>query len=338
MTQSISSRRTFLTGLGASLAAPAVLKAQGARKRVFMVLFRGETEVEQGYRAYVQERGLPFELIVRNLDRNRANMPKFIEEIRATKPDLVYGWGTTVALGLVGPHDAADRSAYIPADIPCVYALVADPVGAKLASQMGAGTGRNVTGVSHIVPLASQMAAIQAYRPFNKIGMIFNPQEENSVLNVKAMQALAEEKGYTVVVEEVSMSGGNPDPAAVPALVDKIADAGAQFFYIGPDTFVGDQRHAITARSMERRLPTFTATELEVRTSDCLFGLVSRYDNVGRFVAYKSEQILMQGLKAATLPVETLQRFSYIVNMSVAQRLKLYPPMSVLRFAEVIGV
>lgn len=333
-------RRHFLGTLGASIAAPAVVTAQSTeRKRIYMVLFRGETEVEQGFRAYVQERGLPFDIIVRNIDRNRANLPKFVEEIRGTRPHLVYAWGTTVALGLVGTQDATDRSTFIPDTIPCVFALVADPVGARLASRMGDGTGRNVTGVSHIVPLPSQINAISAYRPFSRIGMIYNPLEENSVLNVRAMEALAQQRGYALTVEKATMTAANqPDPAAVPALVDKVADAGAQFFYIGPDTFVGDQRHAITAQALQRRLPTFTATELEVRTSDTLFGLVSRYDNVGRFAAYKAEQILMQNRYAGDLPVETLQRFSYIVNMSVARKLQLYPPMSVLRFAEVIGV
>ena len=146
---------------------------------------------------------------------------------------------------------------------------------------------------------------------------------------------------YTVylVAESVPQNAkGEPDPDAVPGLVDKVAAAGADYLYIGPDTFVGDNRVAVTKQALERRLPVFTATEFEVRTSDTLFGLVSRYDNVGRFAAYKAEQILVNNIPARDIPVETLQRFSYIVNMSVAKRLKLYPPMSVLRFAEVIGV
>ena len=335
-------RRTVLAGLAGSAAAlgcgPA--QAQAKPKRITMVLFRGETEVEQGFRAYVQERGLPFEISVLDTDRKAAaTLPGFIEEIRRTRPDLVYTWGTTVTLGIAGTYDQTDRSKLIPEEIPVVCALVADPVGAKIVQKMNVPPGRNLTGVSHIVPLRSQIAAITAYRPFKRLGVIYNPQEQSSVLNVQDLERLAPELGFALTTERVPQNAkGEPDPDAVPGLVDKVAAAGADFLYIGPDTFMGDNRVAVTAEALVKHLPVFTATELEVRTSDTLFGLVSRYDNVGRFAAYKAEQILVKGIPARDIPVETLQRFSYIVNMSVAKRLKLYPPMSVLRFAEVIGV
>lgn len=334
-------RRTVLAGIaGTALLGIGRAQAQAQPKRVTMVLFRGETEVEQGFRAYVQERGLPFEITVLNTDRKAAaTLPGFIEQICKNRPDLVYCWGTTVTLGIAGTYDATDRSKYIPEDIPVVCALVADPVGAKIVPKMNVPPGRNLTGVSHIVPLRSQIAAITAYRPFKRLGVIYNPQEQSSILNVQELERLAPELGFALTTELVPQNAkGEPDPDAVPGLVDKVAGAGADFLYIGPDTFVGDNRVAVTAEALERHLPVFTATELEVRTSDTLFGLVSRYDNVGRFAAYKAEQILVNGIPAREIPVETLQRFSYIVNMSVAKRLKLYPPMSVLRFAEVIGV
>ena len=39
----------------------------------------------------------------------------------------------------------------------------------------------------------------------------------------------------------------------------------------------------------------------------------------------------------ASIPVDTLKRFSYQISMSAAQRLKLPPPMSMLNFAELIN-
>jgi putative ABC transport system substrate-binding protein len=336
-------RRAVLAGALAGGAAAATgpirpSRAQGqARRRVTMVLFRGETEVEQGFRAHVLERGLPFDITVLNINRQSSRLPEFVEEIRRTRPDLVYTWGTTVTLGIAGAMDA-DPATRIPPEIPVVFALVADPVGARIAPAMGEPSGRNLTGVSHIVPLPSQIAAIRAYRPFDRLGVIFNPQERNSQLNVDGLQALSGEEGFELVALPVPPGpDGQPDPAAVIPLVDQVADRGADFLYMGPDTFVGDQRFAITARALFRGIPTFSATELEVRTSQTLFGLVSRYDNVGRFAAHKAERILVEGVPAAAIAVETLPRFSYIVNIGVAKALELYPPMSVLRFAEVIG-
>ena len=50
----------------------------------------------------------------------------------------------------------------------------------------------------------------------------------------------------------------------------------------------------------------------------------------------KSEQILVGQTRPADIPVETLRRFSLIVNMEVARALHLYPPLAMLNYAEVI--
>ena len=62
--------------------------------RVFAVVWRGETEVEDGFREYFTQRGIPFEMTVRNLNLDRGNAPAFVEEIKQAQPDLVYTWGT----------------------------------------------------------------------------------------------------------------------------------------------------------------------------------------------------------------------------------------------------
>ena len=62
---------------------------------------------------------------------------------------------------------------------------------------------------------------------------------------------------------------------------------------------------------------------------------MSRYYAVGQFTGYKAEQIL-NGADPATIPVEPLARFSLIVNLHTATRLKFYPPLSLLRYAETV--
>ena len=64
--------------------------------------------------------------------------------------------------------------------------------------------------------------------------------------------------------------------------------------------------------------------------------LISRYSTVGEFAAYKAEQILFDGKKAGEIPIETLTRHSLIVNLSAVRRLHTYPPLSILRLAELI--
>jgi putative ABC transport system substrate-binding protein len=303
--------------------------------KIVMVLFRGETEVEQGFREYLENARIPVEIIVRNMDRDRSKLPGFVEEIRRIKPDLVYTWGTPATLGVVGTYDGVDPAKHI-TDIPVLFTLVADPVGAKLVPDLQS-SGRNITGAVHIVPLASQLNAIAAYRPFKKLGVVYNPAEQNSVLNIKGLRELAQQMNFELIEQPVPLDAkGEPRPEVVPDLVTAVSKKGAEFLYIGPDTFIGDQRVPITKKALELRLPTFTATELEIRTSDTMLGLVTRYHNLGRFTAYKAEQILVEKRNPKDIPVETLKRFSYIIRIAVANELKLYPPMSVLKYAEVI--
>ena len=63
-------------------------------------------------------------------------MPAFLEEIRATRPDLVYTWGTSVTLGAVGAHDGIVQGRHI-TDIPVVFTLVRSSGLAKDSSAGG---------------------------------------------------------------------------------------------------------------------------------------------------------------------------------------------------------
>ena len=73
-------------------------------------------------------------------------------------------------------------------------------------------------------------------------------------------------------------------------------------------------------------------------SSTALTGLVSRYYSVGQLAGAKAVEILVGGKSPATIPVERLKRFSLLVNMRVAHSLRLYPPIDMLNYAEVIAV
>ena len=67
-------------------------------------------------------------------------------------------------------------------------------------------------------------------------------------------------------------------------------------------------------------------------------GLISRYYSVGQLAGSKAYAILAEGQAAGNIAVETLKRFSLLVNMQVARELRLYPPIDMLNYAEVIAV
>jgi len=92
----------------------------------------------------------------------------------------------------------------------------------------------------------------------------------------------------------------------------------------------------VTPAARAQKRPTVGAAELAVRSGGALVGLVSRYQSIGQLAAAKAVDILVRGKPASSLPVETLKRFSLIVNMTVARSLGVYPPIEMPNYAEVI--
>lgn len=302
---------------------------------IFMILYRGETEVEEGFRAYLADRGIHADLIVRSVERDRDLVPQFVAEAKEIQPDLVYTWGTTVTLGVLGAYDEIDPEHHI-TDIPVVFTMVSSPDGARIVPSLDS-SDRNVTGVSHVVPLDTQIRAMRAYRPLTRLALLYNPDEEASVINLRELKQLGEELDFTVVEQPVPLDpNGEADPSTLPRLIAEAAAREPQFLYIGPDTFIGIYRDLITNEAMKLKLPTFTGTELEIRHSNAMVGLVSGYFNVGRFTGFKAEQILLDGMDPAELPIGTLSRFTYLIKMPVVREVEIYPPMAVLDYAEII--
>jgi putative ABC transport system substrate-binding protein len=329
-------RRVFLGA--AALAAAIVPCAQAAPAqhrpyRIYMILYRGETDVEKGFRNYFAMHNIPVELTVRDVAQDVARVPELIAEARAMKADLIYTWGTPVTLAVAGRHDDPVKPV---TDIPVVFTMVSSPVGAGFVKSL-ASSGRNVTGTSHVVPIGQQLTAIRTYRRFERIAAIYNPAEANSLPNMKALRAAAAQEHLQLVERPVPLDAkGQPMPSALPDMVRQLAAEGVQLLYIGPDSFLAANRKVLTEAALAHRLPTYSATEFALREGKALFGLVSGYEAVGRLTARKAAQILVEGRAPSSIPVETLPRFSYIVNMSVAAELDLYPPLKVINYAELL--
>ena len=304
--------------------------------RIYAITFRGQTEVEKGFEEYFASRKIPVQIIYRDLNRDPTRMPAFLDEIRATKPDLVYTWGTSVTLGVLGPFDDVNPAKHI-TDIPVVFTLVASPTLAKIVSDKESSTRRNVTGVVHVAPVATQIKAMAAYRPFQTLGVLYTPTEQNSVVVLDEIRKLGRANGFDTVTRTFRLDANRKVTADGAAeLVRELKEAKAQWLYLPPDSFLGTlAQDVIIPAAMEVGLPTFASTE-QLMQAGALSGLVSRYHSVGQFTAHKAEQILVSKVPAASIPIETLQRFSYQIRISAAERLKLPPPLPMLNYAEII--
>jgi putative ABC transport system substrate-binding protein len=317
---------------------PAAAQARRAEGpyRIYAITFRGMTDVEKGFQDYFASRKIPVEITFRDLNRDSARLPGFVQEIRATRPDLVYTWGTSVTLGIVGPYDAVDPARHI-TNTPVVFTLVAAPVLAKISADLGS-SNRNVTGVVHVAPTAAQIRAMASYRPFQTLGVLYTPTEQNSVVVIDEIRKLGREQGFTTIERMFRLDGNRKVSAEGAAdLVREIKEAKAQWLYLPPDSFLGTlAAETIIPAAMAAGLPTFASTE-QLMEAGALSGLVSRYYNVGQFTAYKAEQILVAKRPAKSIPIDTLKRFSFQIRMEAAHQLKLPPPLPMFNYAELLA-
>jgi putative ABC transport system substrate-binding protein len=337
------SRRRFLAGAGVAsaglstgLAAPAFGQAAGGKTfRIAIVTPRENIGDVAGFRDFFANARIKVEYDMRVVT-NMADMPGHIEALRKTRPDLIFTIFTPITQAILGAHDAADPSKFI-TDIPVVFSSVTNPVASKVVPSLEA-PGRNCTGTRHIAPLDTQVRTISLMKPVKKLAIIYNPAESNMVVTAEELRTLQQPLGFQMLDKPVPMDAEKkPNAAAIPDLVRAAAQEGADFIYIGPDTLVGSNNSkAVADTALGLKIPTFCATELPVRQSEMLMGLVSRAYNVGRFAGYKASEILVGGKPAQAVPVETLKRFSFIIRIPVAQKLDLYPPMRLLNIAEVI--
>jgi len=301
---------------------------------IYVVTWRGITAAEEGFMSYIKERGIDARFVHRDAERDAANLPGIIEEIRRQQPDLVYAFGTTITVELTGTEDAHNPRDHI-TDIPVIFNIVADPQGAGIASDLR-GTGRNVSGASHLVPIETQFNAMRALDDFQTVGAIYNPLEANSALSIRRLEELVAAAGINMVSIPVPTEDGSPKPGAVADVVRQLAAAEVEIVYLPSDSFIISNARVVVDAIHSYGIPTFSATESPIREAGALIGIVSNYFTVGRFAGYKAEQILLQGLHPGAVPIETLAHFTFLVNLPSMRMLGRYPPVTVLQFAEVI--
>ena len=301
--------------------------------RIYMALWRGWEEAAQGFKDYFINQNIPVELIIRDAGQDKTKLAEYVAEAKRLKVDLVFTWGTTVTEEMLGRYDEADPENHI-SDIPAVFAVVSQPLGGVVPSLTS--SGRNITGTTYLVPTETQMNLIQSYRPIKRLGVVYNPLERNSRVAIDELTAIGEKMGFTVATSAVDVEDGKPKPASIPSKVAEMKNAGVDFLYIPPDTFLNVNRDILTGAALDMGIPTFAAGENPVLTSKALFGGVYRYYTVGQLTAYKAEQILVHHIPPQDIPIDAPKRLSIIINMAVVRQLGLYPPMKLLGLAEVV--
>lgn len=323
-----------------ALACCSCLLASGAAaesKKIYLVLWDGCEHACEGFLEGIKTSGFDAEIIQRDAKQDKSRLPGFIREAREMKVDLVSTYGTSVSLGVAGTLDTMEDSSFMN-DIPLVFWYVADPFGTRIALGFEASGRENVTGTFNRVPEQVNIKAIRNFLPeFETLGMLYNGNERNSVIKVEEMQVLSQDMGFELVALEIDPGGtGAPDPSLIRGKVRKLADAGTDFIYLGSSSYLRINGAEFTTAAVEFGLPILSPYEELVREHQALFSIAARAADVGRMAAEQALKILRDGQKPGEIPIARIQDFAYVLNIGVAQKLNIFPPVDVLRVAEIV--
>ena len=178
--------------------------------------------------------------------------------------------------------------------------------------------------------------SIRRYLPgFDHLGVLYDTSEPNSVRKVDELKGLTDKLKFKLdAVALDANADGTPKVESIKPKMDALKAAGVQFVYLGSSTFLEKQQEVFTGAAVDDGLPMLVPYEHMVSESQALMSVAARDYDVGKLAARQAAYILVDGKKPGDLPVLAMEEFAYRVNMKVARKLNLYPPVEFLQFVE----
>lgn len=266
--------------------------------------------VLQGFKDDLKENGLEVEYKDYNAHGNMGTAGQIATQIASDEPALILAIATPCAQACAKVYDKAPQLA----DTPMLFTAITDPLAAGLIKNYDKPEG-NITGVSNQMPMGKHLDMIRHFIPeLQRLGVMYNAGEVNSVSNVKRLKEAAVERGITIVDGPVTNSADVYQVAQ--SLVGKI-DA----VYVPTDNTVVSALEAVVKICERTKLPLFSADTDSVKRGS-IAALGFDYYLHGKQTGAMARKILA-GAKPSDLPVEFQKDLSFHINPKAAERMGL---------------
>jgi putative ABC transport system substrate-binding protein len=272
----------------------------------------------QGFKDALGESGLEINFTEHNAQNNVATSQQIVTQIISEKPDLILTVGTMTSQQTVNKIK----------DVPILFTAVTDPVNAQLVDSLER-PGGNVTGTTDMTPLKDQLALIRDIQPDVKnVGVVYNPGEDNSRVQVDLIKKGAEELGLNIVEAIASNNAGVY--SAAQSLVGKV-----EAIFLPTDNTVISSFESVVKVATDQKIPLYCAEADSVRKAGTAALSLSYYE-LGRQTGLMAAKVLKGEAKPAEMPVETQERFDLLVNQIYNAQIGLEVPAAVLERAHEI--
>ncbi len=247
-----------------------------------------------------------------NAQGDQANLNTISQRFISNECDLILAIATPAAQAVAGATE----------DIPILVTAVTDLVEAKLVESYEA-PGTNVTGTTDMTPIEAQIDLLLELVPEAKtIGLVYNPGEVNSQIQIDIAKAYIESLGLTC--EEASANTTNDVAQAMQTICAK-ADA----VYLPTDNVFATALATVGEIGRETKTPIIVA-DTNMVEGGALASEGLNYYNLGYQTGLMAAKILRGEAEPATMPVEKLQETDLIINKATADILGIEIPQALL--------
>jgi len=254
---------------------------------------------KQGFEDAFKEAGIKADFDEKNANGEVTNANLIATNYKADKKDLVFGIATPSAQALANNIT----------DIPILFSAVTDPASAKLLNP-------NVTGTSDKVEnIAAQFDLLAKIKPgLKKVGVLYNPSEQNSAVQVQEIQKIAKEKNIEVMLQGISNFGEL-------AQATKNLLGATDALYLPTDNLVVSGANLITSEAINAKKPVVASENSTVKLG-ALFTMGLDYYALGKRTGEMAIEIL-KGKPISQIPFEISKQMKLYVNQKTAQALGL---------------
>lgn len=290
--------------------------------KVALILWRGETPAESGFKEGLDVLGYAAEYKTFNANQNRSDLGEALRrQIVFEQFDYIYTFGTT-----------ASRMAktLLSERVPQVFNIVAAPVSSGLVESM-ASTGGDISGASNRVPLRTQIENALKVIRFKRLGIIFNPREKNSGIARERLIELGKKMDFEVVSFRSA-----PVNQMLEKNLRKITEKSVTVdaVYLPADSYVVSEADLIGRELRKAGIPSIGAIQKYVEKGATM-GTVADYANLGKLCA-KIVDRHQKGEKLRSIPVWIDENPIVMLNKTTIDLLKINIDREILKAARIV--
>lgn len=208
-------------------------------------------------------------------------------------------------------------------DIPIVFVDVYGPLETGIAKSL-ATPGKNATGVSSKVPLATLIKTAQLFKQFRQVGVLYSSREIGSVVQLKEVKRLALQNHFSVVESNIDSNAALDN--ALSSLLPQV-----DCLYVTESSVVGRYLDKVIRRSIDQKVPVITQIP-DSCEKGALVSLEAHPGEMGHQAAELAAKVL-SGKKPAVIPIVSPKKVDLIVNLKTSHVLDLVVPIQVLNVA-----